>query len=253
MSKQTIYNRLRGSGLSRNGALSLMGNWECESNCEPCRVQGDFLSDRAKSRSYADRVDNGLISEEEWARDGLGWGLAQWTYHSRKRDLLQFCRRVSISIANEEAQVDFAVMELRTSYRSVWDELTGDIDLLSGCGIVCKRYEQPAVNNINDRYQAALRIAAQIEDAQQAPAAQEPTGEPQENTFWPPRVLCTGMNGADVEALQGLLYAHGYTYGSTRGVFSDSTERAVRKFQSDRGLAVDGIAGPITWAAITRL
>ena len=58
---------------------------------------------------------------------------------------------------------------------------------------------------------------------------------------------------ARVDRLEGLLYAHGYTYGSTKGVFSDSTDRAVRKFQQDNKLTVDGIAGPMTWAAITKL
>ena len=249
MSRQTIYDRLRGAGLSRSGALSLMGNWECESNNEACRVQGDFLSDRFKSRSYADRVDNGLISEEEWARDGLGWGLAQWTYHTRKRALLQFCRRKSISIASEEAQVDFAVMELKTSYATVWDELTRDIDLLSGCGLVCRKYEQPAVNNINDRYQAAMRIAEQISDS----AAVDAPPAPDEPVYWPPRMICKGMFGADVEALQGILKARGYTLGDSLGIFGESTEAAVKRFQADTGLAVDGIAGPKTWAALVRL
>ena len=31
---QTIYNLLRGYGLSEAGALGMLGNWECESGCE---------------------------------------------------------------------------------------------------------------------------------------------------------------------------------------------------------------------------
>ena len=53
MSKQTIYNRLRSPGLSQAGALALLGNFECESNCEACRLQGDFSKDRASSKAYA--------------------------------------------------------------------------------------------------------------------------------------------------------------------------------------------------------
>ena len=39
---QTIYNLLRGYGLSEAGAIGVIGNWQAESNCEPNRVQGDF-------------------------------------------------------------------------------------------------------------------------------------------------------------------------------------------------------------------
>lgn len=249
MSKQTIFERLRKAGCTATGALALMGNWECESNCEPCRVQGDFLTDRKKSKDYASRIDNGLVSDEEWCRDGRGWGLAQWTFWSRKQSLLMFCRRRSISVASEEAQVDFAVTELQTGYHTVWADLTtcGEEDLYKVVELVCKRYEQPAYNNVQARANAAVKLRDEL----QAQAVEHTNNSL--DKYWPPRMLCSGMNGPDVEALQGLLFAHGYTYGSTKGVFGDSTDRAVRKYQTDNNLVSDGIAGPMTWAAITKL
>jgi peptidoglycan hydrolase-like protein with peptidoglycan-binding domain len=65
-------------------------------------------------------------------------------------------------------------------------------------------------------------------------------------------MICKGMDGADVTALQALLVARGYTVNAVNGVFDDSTDKATRRFQSDSGLAVDGIAGPNTWTAILR-
>jgi peptidoglycan hydrolase-like protein with peptidoglycan-binding domain len=65
-------------------------------------------------------------------------------------------------------------------------------------------------------------------------------------------MICKGMDGADVMALQALLTAHGYTVNAVNGVFDDSTDKACRKFQSAEGIAVDGIAGPNTWTAILR-
>lgn len=39
--------------------------------------------------------------------------------------------------------------------------------------------------------------------------------------------------------------------GGTDGVFGDTTEKLVRQYQSNTpGLAVDGVVGPATWAAI---
>lgn len=255
MSKQTIFERLRQSGCTATGALALMGNWECESNCEPCRVQGDFQADRAKSRAYANRVDNGLMSEEEWCRDGKGWGLAQWTCWSRKRDLLTFCRRRSISVANEEAQVDFAVMELQNQYKALWADLTtcGEEVLYVMTELVCRKYEAPAINNIEDRYNAARRLRDElqgkavesIDNSVELPAEDHP-----ETPYWPPRMLCNGMTGADVQLLQALLLCHGFNPGGCSGIFDNRTRNMVVGFQAQNGLDQDGVAGPKTFKAL---
>jgi len=59
-----------------------------------------------------------------------------------------------------------------------------------------------------------------------------------------------GSIGAGVTALQRALVSHGYSVGAPDGVFGNMTETAVRQFQDDNGLAMDGIAGPKTWAAL---
>ena len=57
---QTIYNLLRGYGLSEAGALGMLGNWECESGCEPYRVQGDYQASRAISKAYVNAIVSGV-------------------------------------------------------------------------------------------------------------------------------------------------------------------------------------------------
>ncbi|MCE7082620.1 peptidoglycan-binding protein [Streptomyces sp. ST2-7A] len=42
----------------------------------------------------------------------------------------------------------------------------------------------------------------------------------------------------------------GYNAGAEDGIFGPGTERAVREFQKDVGLAVDGIVGPNTWRVL---
>lgn len=246
MSKQIIFDFLRTYGCTVTGALALMGNWECESNNESCRVQGDFTSDRSKSKSYADRVDNGQISDEEYERDGLGWGLAQWTFWSRKRDLLQFCRRRSISIANEQAQVDFAVNELKTQYPEVWEMLThaAEGQLFEAVDLVCRKYEQPFFNNSQARTSAAERLMTELN------LGGGEQKEPATDVYWPPRVLCYGMKGADVSVLQALLLAHGYNCGGITSIFDNRTKNMVLAYQAENGLGVDGIAGPKTFRSL---
>ena len=74
---QTIYNLLRGYGLSEAGALGMLGNWECESDCEPYRVQGDYQSSRAISKAYVNAIETGMSDKERFATDQKGFGLAQ--------------------------------------------------------------------------------------------------------------------------------------------------------------------------------
>lgn len=248
MSKQTIYERLVASGCTPTGALALMGNWACESNLEACRVQGDFQTDRQKSRDYASRIDNGRVSDDEWCWDGKGWGLAQWTFHTRKAALLQFCRRRSASVASEEAQVDFAVSELQTGYRTVWADLTTckEEELYKVVELVCTKYEQPAYNNIQQRANAAVKLRDELANSEpEKPAKDEPT-----TPFWPPRTLCYGMKGADVTLLQALLLCHDYNCGGCTGIFNNATKIKVLSFQAESGLETDGIAGPKTFRAL---
>ncbi len=46
-----------------------------------------------------------------------------------------------------------------------------------------------------------------------------------------------------------LLRAHGHNL-TVDGIFRSGTDAAVRGFQQQKGLAVDGIAGPSTWQAL---
>ena len=59
--------------------------------------------------------------------------------------------------------------------------------------------------------------------------------------------------GPEVANLQRILIILGYLgKGEDDGIFGPRTERAVRQFQVDAGIKVDGIVGPVTWAALTQ-
>ena len=63
-----------------------------------------------------------------------------------------------------------------------------------------------------------------------------------------------GSKGTAVAELQTLLVKLGYGVGpcGIDGDFGNDTEAAVKRFQSDHGLAVDGVAGPATLAALEK-
>ena len=64
--------------------------------------------------------------------------------------------------------------------------------------------------------------------------------------------LRSGSRGEYVTLLQTKLLMLGYDLGAygADGSYGSKTTAAVRKFQADRGLAADGIAGPATWNAL---
>ena len=62
------------------------------------------------------------------------------------------------------------------------------------------------------------------------------------------RILKAGCKGEDVRALQILLMGRGYSCGDAGadGDFGNDTANAVRRYQKDKGLVKDGIAGADT-------
>jgi peptidoglycan hydrolase-like protein with peptidoglycan-binding domain len=65
-------------------------------------------------------------------------------------------------------------------------------------------------------------------------------------------LLETGSTGSEVSALQQALTAYATQNpaanpGAVDGIFGPHTDAAVRAYQGDRGVAVDGIVGDRTW------
>jgi len=64
-------------------------------------------------------------------------------------------------------------------------------------------------------------------------------------------LLQRGDTSENVKLLQQLLQDKGYyTYSEVTGYYGVITEDAVKAFQAAKGLRVDGITGPATWAAL---
>lgn len=59
-----------------------------------------------------------------------------------------------------------------------------------------------------------------------------------------------GSKGADVTYLQKRLVAKGYYGGKIDGDFGKKTLEAVKAFQAEHNLVIDGIVGAKTWAAL---
>lgn len=274
---QTIYAILRNSGLTEAGAIGMMGNWDCESNLEPGRLQGDFSSMRVTSRNYVQRATSGAMSREEFCR-AIGFGLAQWTLGYRKGKLWDYWKKSGMGLDSEIMQTFFALQELKTEgeYTGLLKMLKTSDNLLACTEAICKTYERPAINNVEARYSSAVQLQRSLsglkltgkefieyvpatgesepaKPAQQTqPAVQTPAIMPT-HEFWPPRVLCEGMKGPDVEVLCSLLKAQEYGINYVTPEFTSLVTERVKAFQKANGLKQDGIVGPLTWAALLKI
>lgn len=72
-------------------------------------------------------------------------------------------------------------------------------------------------------------------------------------TLPPYPILRQGSRGVYVTFLQQLLESNLIPVGGIDGIFGTRTTNAVRQFQQNNNLAVDGIVGQNTWAALTTL
>ena len=62
--------------------------------------------------------------------------------------------------------------------------------------------------------------------------------------------LRIGQKGPRVLALQAKLKALGFDPGAIDGLFGSNTQNTVKGFQTAKALEVDGVAGPLTLAAV---
>ena len=275
-----IYNQLRAAGVSRAGALGLLGNWKAESGLEACRLQNDFSAGRIYSRSYTDDVTAGRITRAQFARDQKGYGLAQWTYFNfstgqgRKLELYDFWKKSGKALDDVSMQVAFALHELTTEgqYAGLWQILRTTDDIWTATDKVCRLYEQPFYCNVDTRFRYAKELEAEILEAENAASPSSTslgdTSSAVDNDsasmgfelstlnselYYPYRMIDKSMAGTDVAVLQAVLAARGYYTGALDGIFGDALDAAVRKFQMDHDLVVDGVCGPMTWRKILEM
>ena len=120
-----------------------MGNLDAESGLKPKNLQNSYEKKLGYTDdSYTAAVDNG--SYGNFVKDSAGYGLAQWTYWSRKQNMLTFARAAGKSIGDLEMQLDFLCKELKESYPTVYNKLKTAASVREASDIVLTQFERPA-------------------------------------------------------------------------------------------------------------
>lgn len=143
MSEKTIWEYLKAQGLTDAGTAGLMGNLYAESGLRPNNLQNSYEGKLGMADAeYTEMVDRGTYAN--FGNDRAGYGLAQWTYPSRKAALLAYAKAAGKSIGDPEMQLGFLMQELSTGYKTVLNVLRTTVSVREASDIVLLRFERPA-------------------------------------------------------------------------------------------------------------
>jgi hypothetical protein len=142
MNEEKIWKFLKSKGFTDFGVSGLMGNLYAESGLSPINLQNSYEKKlNFTDQSYTQAVDDG--SYTNFVKDTAGYGLAQWTYWSRKQNLLNYARSVGKSIGDLDMQLEFLCKEL-SGYSTVWKTLQSATSVFEASNAVLLQYERPA-------------------------------------------------------------------------------------------------------------
>ena len=141
--ERELYAFFKSKGLCNNGIFGLFGNLYAESGMKP----GNLQNTSEKKLGYTDvgytaAVDNG--SYKNFVHDSAGYGLAQWTYWSRKEAMLSFHQAKGASIGDALTQAEFLYKELSEGYKSVFSVLKTATSIREASDAVLLQFERPA-------------------------------------------------------------------------------------------------------------
>lgn len=142
ITEQKIWEFLMSHIHNEYGVAGLIGNLYAESGLRPTNLQNSYEKSLGMTDDqYTTSVDNGDYTN--FVHDKAGYGLAQWTYYSRKQNLLDYCRQRNKSIGDLDTQLEFLIKELK-GYSSVYQTLLKATSVFEASNSVLLGYERPA-------------------------------------------------------------------------------------------------------------
>ena len=171
---EKIWKYRIGKGLTECGAAGLMGNLYAESALRPTNLQGSYERKLGMNDAeYTAAVDSGAYTK--FSKDSAGYGLAQWTYSTRKQALQQYAQRCKASIGDLDMQLDFLWKELSEDYAAVLKTLKTTSSIREASDVVLLKFERPANKgeSIQEKRAAAMaydvRVTADVLNIRKGP------------------------------------------------------------------------------------
>lgn len=142
--EQVIWDTLMSAIQNPYGVAGLMGNLKAESNLHANNLQNNGNTKLGMTdEEFTADFDSGAYSLDTFIHDGYGYGLAQWTYYSRKAALAAYALDKAVSIGDLSMQLGFLLQEIK-GYKTVWDVLNTANSVREASDAVLLKFERPA-------------------------------------------------------------------------------------------------------------
>lgn len=245
--EKAIWDYLASKGLNACAVAGLMGNLYAESGLNSCNLQNSYnKSLNMTDAQYTAAVDKG--SYGNFVKDKAGYGLAQWTYYTRKQALFDYAKKVGASIGNLDMQLAFLWDELQ-GYKTVINTLKSAGSVRVASDAVLLGFEKPA-----DQSEAVQKKRAEYGEAyykKYAGGQQAAPQEKQQTTAGVPFNVKVDILDLDIRTGAGTEYAKtGEKTG--KGVFTIMEVKEGKESKAGWGKLKSG-AGWISLDHATRL
>lgn len=137
--EETIWNWLYIKFRNVYGVAALMGNLFAESSLNPI-LANNIKKHGLTNEEYTAIADSGV--NDSFVNDGIAYGLAQWCYHTRKKELLDFAKDRRKSVGDLETQLYFLYYELQ-KYKTVFYAICDATNIKEASDIILLKYEKP--------------------------------------------------------------------------------------------------------------
>lgn len=198
---------------------------------------------------YTASVDSEVY--KNFVYDGAGYGLCQWTWHSRKSGLLDMARSRGVSIGDMYLQLDFMVFEFNTSYKNTYNKLINSKSCKEASDILLFEYEAP--EDQGEKQQETRKKYAEEFFKKYSLSTDDtvdPTVDPTLNVIVDSD-LKLGSSGEAVKNLQiriaqiskdyeKEIVNHSFNNGKPDGIYGNGLYNTVKRLQSELELPITG-------------
>ena len=144
--EETIWHYLKDKGFNDFATAGIVGNMYAESGLIPNNLQNSYEKPLGYTdTTYTAAVDNGTYTREQFIKDGAGYGLCQWTFHTRKAGLYDYWKSLTFkkSISDLTTQLDYFYKEILT-YTAVMNTLRTATTVRESSDIIMVQFLRPA-------------------------------------------------------------------------------------------------------------
>ena len=237
-----IYDEVRKAGVTHQGAIGLLGNLQGEtSDFDPMSLETLYRNRFGLTDAeYVRRADAGLAVylSKTFVYDSAGFGIAQWTWWSRKKGLLELAKSLGMSVGDLTVQVKYMLYEMQTRYTKTWQILTTTNNYEEAVKICVNEYEKPAnaLQAIQTRCDYAKALLMVIPDVKEE-------DKKEENLITPTIPSVSLVNFDRTKVIKIALAQVGYQEKRNNSQLDDYTANAGTNNYTKYARDLDGLVG----------